>query len=158
MNSTDSGEVGTDLVPQPRTWEEGSWVLVIRNFEKEVWEWTSQNGSRLENMVYYSKPLQTEHTPCRRGLRDNSQVLMFRLLLSLTVAVLGLGYTRQSCPQFLRVDKIRLMEINHPPSPGSPVLSQQSHKEGGPSGFQHICIPSPQQTRPLPAVFLQPGT
>lgn len=51
MNSFDSWEVAIDLGPQARTWKEECWRLLIRNSEKEVCEWTSQND--LDLKIWY---------------------------------------------------------------------------------------------------------
>lgn len=58
MNFFDSWEVATDLVSWSRTWKEEYWELAIRNFEKGMCEWTSQNRTRPANTVHHGKSLQ----------------------------------------------------------------------------------------------------
>ena len=58
MNFFNSREVATDLVSWSRTWKEEYCELAIRNFEKGMCKWTSQNGTRPENTVDHGKSLQ----------------------------------------------------------------------------------------------------
>lgn len=151
MNFFASWEVAINLVPRSRTQKEEYWELVIRNLEKGVCVWISQSGSRPDTMIKHGKSLQ--NTFPAEALAKIESLGGVKVLKSfvLIVGIARLGHILWPFPQFLRVGKtVQMVDVYHPPVPGSPFLSQWSHEEGDQRELCHTHKSPPRLTSLLP--------